>query len=174
MSPKALIHHHNCCPICRIISLSTWCFYRNCFPQISLAKGLMSVWNYHKWVFQTGPKTYHHKGCPLRATTWDFQQCGMCTQQRLAYTQSDQSLYQLLEYSTSVKLLTEQHLKFLSLIGGCTGSSESVHVKMPHCWKSHVTAQLCGIMCLSTCFTLNCFNKLDRQTVLSLYVFIHH
>ena len=42
----------------------------------------------------------------------------------------------------TVKLLTEQHLKFLSLKGGCTGSSESIHVKMPHCWKSHVTAQL--------------------------------
>ena len=41
----------------------------------------------------------------------------------------------------SVKLLTEQHLEFLSLTGGCTGSSESTHVKMPHCWKSHVTAQ---------------------------------
>ena len=41
-----------------------------------------------------------------------------------------------------VKLLTEHHLEFLSLKGGCTGSSESTHVKIPHCWKSHVTAQL--------------------------------
>ena len=41
----------------------------------------------------------------------------------------------------SVKLLTEIHLEFLSLKGGCTGSSESTLVKMPHCWKSHVTAQ---------------------------------
>ena len=40
----------------------------------------------------------------------------------------------------SVKLLTEYHLEFLSLTGGFTGSSESTHVKMPHCWKSHVTA----------------------------------
>ena len=32
------------------------------------------------------------------------------------------------------------HLEFLSLKGGCTGSSESIHVKMPHCWKSHVAA----------------------------------
>ena len=39
------------------------------------------------------------------------------------------------------KLLTEQHLEFLSLKGGWTGLSESIHVKMPHCWKSHVTAQ---------------------------------
>ena len=42
----------------------------------------------------------------------------------------------------SVKLLTEHHLEFQSLKGGYTGSSDSTHVKMPHCWKSHVTAQL--------------------------------
>ena len=41
-----------------------------------------------------------------------------------------------------VKLLTEYHLEFLSLKGGCTGSSESTFVKMPHCWKAHVTAQI--------------------------------
>ena len=40
--------------------------------------------------------------------------------------------------SMTVKLLTEHHLQFLSLTGGCTGSSESIHVKMPSCWKSHV------------------------------------
>ena len=42
----------------------------------------------------------------------------------------------------SVKLLTEHHLELLRLKGGCTGSFESTLVKMPHCWKSHVTAQL--------------------------------
>ena len=47
-----------------------------------------------------------------------------------------------LEYSMSVKLLTEHHLEFLSLKAGCTGSSESTLVKMSHCWKSSVTAQL--------------------------------
>ena len=36
-----------------------------------------------------------------------------------------------------VKLLTEHHLEFLNLKGGCRGSSESTHDKMPHCWKSH-------------------------------------
>ena len=35
----------------------------------------------------------------------------------------------------SVKLLTEHYLEFLSLKGGCTG-------KMPHCWKSLVTAHI--------------------------------
>ena len=70
----------------------------------------------------------------------------MCYQQRLrpdcAYAQSNQSLCLSLEYSLSVKLLTEHHLEFLSLIGGCTGSSEIALVKMSHCWKSHVTAQI--------------------------------
>ena len=41
-----------------------------------------------------------------------------------------------------VKLLTEHNLEFLSLKGCCTGSSESTLVKMPHCWKSHVAAQI--------------------------------
>ena len=38
------------------------------------------------------------------------------------------------------KLLNGRHLEFLSLNGGCTGSSESTLVKMPYCWKSRVTA----------------------------------
>ena len=41
-----------------------------------------------------------------------------------------------------VKLLTEHHLEFLSLKGGCRGSSDSTHVKMPHCWKSRALAQI--------------------------------
>ena len=41
-----------------------------------------------------------------------------------------------------VKLLTEHHLEFLTVKGGYTGSSESTHVKMPHCWKSHATAHI--------------------------------
>ena len=38
----------------------------------------------------------------------------------------------------TVKLLTEHHLEFLGLKGGYSCSSESTHVKTPHCWKSHV------------------------------------
>ena len=41
-----------------------------------------------------------------------------------------------------VKLLTEHHLEFLSLKGGCRGSSESKLVKMSHCWKSHAMAHI--------------------------------
>ena len=42
----------------------------------------------------------------------------------------------------TVTLLTEHRLEFLSLKGDCRGSSESTLVKIPHCWKSHATAQL--------------------------------
>ena len=42
----------------------------------------------------------------------------------------------------SVKLLTEHNLDFLSLKGGCTGSSESTLIKMPCCWKSHVATHV--------------------------------
>ena len=70
----------------------------------------------------------------------------MCDQQKLrpacAYAQSDQSLCLSLEYSMTVTLLADQHLECLSLTGFFTGSSESTLVKMPHCWKSHVTAHL--------------------------------
>ena len=45
-----------------------------------------------------------------------------------------------------VRLLTEHHLEFLSLKGGCRGSSESTHVKMSHCWKSHALAHIIVIM----------------------------
>ena len=41
-----------------------------------------------------------------------------------------------------IKLLTECHLEFLSLKGGCTGSSESTLVKMSNCWKSHAPSIL--------------------------------
>ena len=56
--------------------------------------------------------------------------------------QSDQSLCLSLEYSMTVKLLTGHHLESLRVKGGCTGSSESTLVKMPHRWKSHITAQI--------------------------------
>ena len=48
-----------------------------------------------------------------------------------------------------VKLLTEHHLEFLSLKGGCRGSSESTHVIMPHCWKSHAAAQIISFFIMS-------------------------
>ena len=54
----------------------------------------------------------------------------MCDQQNLrsacAYAQSDQSLSKSLEYFIDSKQLTENHLEFLSLKGGCRGSYESI------------------------------------------------
>ena len=41
-----------------------------------------------------------------------------------------------------VKILTEHHLEFLSLEGGCRGSSETTLVKMSNCWKSHAAANI--------------------------------
>ena len=41
-----------------------------------------------------------------------------------------------------VKLLTEHHLEFLSLKGGCRGSSESTLAKISIFWKSHAAAHM--------------------------------
>ena len=48
-----------------------------------------------------------------------------------------------------VKLLTERHLEFLSLKGGCTGSSESTLVKMSNFWKSRALALIFTFFALS-------------------------
>ena len=56
----------------------------------------------------------------------------VCATSKVSYAQSDQSLCLSLEYPMDVKLLTEHHLRFLSLKGGFTGSSESTLGKMPH------------------------------------------
>ena len=71
----------------------------------------------------------------------------------------------------TVQLLTECHLEFLSLKVGCTGLSESTHVKMPHCWKSHVAAHLTGgnaIFCNSGAG--KCLLLLDTSMRLSDYL----
>ena len=66
----------------------------------------------------------------------------------------------------SVKLLTEHNLEFLSLKGGCTGSSESTLVKMPHCWKSHVTAHLSRLLGQAT--SVRNFRNIHRIVPLSI------
>ena len=65
-----------------------------------------------------------------------------------------------------VKLLTKHHLKFLSLKGGCRGSSESTHVKMSHCWKSHALAQI--VFPYSSSWSV--LNKLSLKPCVSLVV----
>ena len=107
-------------------------------PSCIQANLIYEGWSLSPW---SGVEIDHIWAC-----AWDFQQCGMCDQQMLrsacAYAQSDQSLCPSLNYSMSVKLLTEHLLEVLGLKGGCTCSSEPTVVKMPHCWKSHVTAHL--------------------------------
>ena len=56
----------------------------------------------------------------------------------------------------SVNLLAEHYLEFLNLTGGCTESSESTLVKMPHCWKSHVTPHI-------LCRDKVCCSDLDQK-----------
>ena len=66
-----------------------------------------------------------------------------------------------LKFSMIVKLLTEHHLEFLSLKGGFTCSSESIHVKMPHCLKSLVAAQMSAELptaCLLS-FSVGCYTS---------------
>ena len=84
----------------------------------------------------------HNIGVVRFPTMWYVRPAWL--RQARAYSQTDQSLSWSLEYSMTVKLLTQHHyLEFLSLKGGCTGWSESTLVKMPHCWKSDFAAQLC-------------------------------
>ena len=61
-----------------------------------------------------------------------------------------------------VKLLTEQHLEFLRLKGGSRGSSESTHVKTPHCWKSHALAQVIFLLGLYTQFRIPLHTESSR------------
>ena len=56
-----------------------------------------------------------------------------------------------------VMLLTEHYLDFLSLKGGCRCSSESIHVKIPYCLKSHDAAYI-SLLCIVlyiVCLTRN-------------------
>ena len=42
----------------------------------------------------------------------------------------------------SIKLLIGHHLEFLIITRGSTGSSESIYVKIKHCWESRVPAHI--------------------------------
>ena len=72
-------------------------------------------------------------------TIWHVRSAKAQTSLRIC---ADWSEHLLVAWIFYVKLLTKHYLEFLSLKGGCTGSSESTLVKMSHCWKSHVTAQI--------------------------------
>ena len=93
-----------------------------------------------KWLFQMYYQQYTsrnehfkygyvHSDALSNEPVHEISNNGMCDQQSLrsacAYAQTDQSLCKSLEYSMIVKLLTENHLEYPSLKGGCRGSSES-------------------------------------------------
>ena len=77
-----------------------------------------------------------------------------------------------------VQLLTEHLPEFLSLKGGCRDWSESTHVKMPHCWKSHANAHIVCLHCLYQLTSnfnqrkhlLNNFNKLLTVGIVLVYL----
>ena len=68
-----------------------------------------------------------------------------------------------------VKLLTEHHFEFLSLKGGCRGSSESTLVKMSNCWKSHAAAQFIMSVpgTMSSVQGINCTNYVSDKYIYS-------
>ena len=55
-----------------------------------------------------------------------------------------------------VKLLTEHYLGFLSLKGGCRGSSESTNVIMAHCWKADLSLAGSYLAKLVVLFSSDC------------------
>ena len=66
----------------------------------------------------------------------------MCDQQRLrpacTYAQTDQGFCESLEYSLCVKLLTEHHLEFLSLIEAAQAGM-SLHMSKYHIVGNHMS-----------------------------------
>ena len=65
-------------------------------------------------------------------------------------------------------LLTGRHLEYLCLKGGCTGSSESTQVNMPHCWKTHNTAHISIVQLQVEMFIL-CLFKCSLFILLEVY-----
>ena len=71
-----------------------------------------------------------------------------------------------------VKLLTEHHLEFLSLKGGCRGSSESSLVKMSNCCKSHAAAHMMYFLTRSlTCSHQSVLSRTQLLALLTAEIF---
>ena len=68
-----------------------------------------------------------------------------------------------------VKLLTEHHLEFLCLTGGCGGWSESTLVKMSNCWKSQSTAQM---LILDSCMCMFEMDMIPMKLVHLLHLMV--
>ena len=65
--------------------------------------------------------------------------------------------------------MTQHHLEFLSLKERCTGPSESTLVKTPHCWKSHVTAQI-SCACLLSLMLLYLYEMVTETCIIDIMV----
>ena len=104
--------------------------------------------SYFIWVFTVCPSTYvgvtSRQRVNIWAATWDFQQCGMCNQQSLIYACTLRSLIRAFVSPLHILWVVSywDHLDFLSIKAGYTGSSESTLVKLPHCWKSNVAVHI--------------------------------
>ena len=65
-------------------------------------------------------------------------------------------------------------MEFLSLKEGCTDSSEFTHVKMPHCWKSHVTAHILFMFLISKALIYFSDLRQNRNKLLELLTDPNH
>ena len=80
----------------------------------------------------------------------------------------------------AVKLLTEHHLAFLRLKGGCTCSFESTLFNMQHFWKSVVAAQMLNVLVSGIRLRLACaYNKDSNKSayphsLMIVYIFYLH
>ena len=103
-------------------------------------------------------------GCKVYVLEVFFSRCSqheisndvVCATSKASDQTARMHLCKLLKYSMTVKLLTEHNLEFLSLTGGCTGSSESTLVKIPHCLISHAKAHMSLNRCCQICPSVEC------------------
>ena len=71
-----------------------------------------------------------------------------------------------------VKLLTDHNSEFLGLKEGYRGSSESTHVKMLHCWKSHALAHIkYGTCALHTYHTYSFVNPTTTPFLHNMHLY---
>ena len=101
------------------------------------------MWNWsHRTLAQNIQYNYHQIIEPVHEISNNVVCATSKASDQPAHTHSLNRAFASRLSNLIVKLLTEHHLECLSLKGCGTGSSESTHVRMPYCWKSHTLAQL--------------------------------
>ena len=101
-----------------------------------------------------------------------YSECWQVVKEMFDARQSAQSLCLSPERTMIVKLLTEHQLEILCFKGGRTCSFECTLVKVPHCWKSHVTAHFC--FSSGGHFWIETVNTIDERISKSLKKFDCH